>query len=78
MTCAHDQETSVCILILVHTNSCQRTCAVTGLEDWWLEEEEETLEQEEEADGSRRSGEPKKVYKTYQCNPGNCAGNNEW
>jgi len=51
---------------------------VTGLEDWWLEEEEETLEQEEEADGSRRSGEPKKVYKTYQCNPGNCAGNNKW
>ena len=61
-----------------HTISCQRTYTVTGLENWWLEEEEEALEKMEEADGARRSGEPKKVYKTYQCNPGNCAGNNEW
>ena len=61
-----------------HTNSCQRTYTVTGLENWWLEEEEEALEKMEEADGARRSGEQKKVYKTYQCNPGNCAGKNEW
>jgi hypothetical protein len=44
---------------------------VTAEKDWWLEQEEASTWTE-----SRRSGQTIQEYKTYQCDPGNCAGGN--